>query len=52
MAHGHQISISDIWLRMVEPILKERDELEIETNTKTTISLQRLLLFGCGEGSM
>jgi len=37
MAHGHQINISDILLRMVEPILKERNELEIETNTKTTI---------------
>jgi hypothetical protein len=37
MAHGHQIIISDTLLRMVEPILKERDELEIETNTKTTI---------------
>ena len=47
MAHSHQINTSDIKLRMVEPIFKERDELEIETNIKTTISLRELLDFGC-----
>jgi hypothetical protein len=45
MAQGHQINTSDIGLRMVEPILKERDELEIETVTKTIFSLRSLPLF-------
>jgi len=35
-----------------QPILKERIELEIETDTKTTISLQELLLFHCVGWSM